>query len=98
MEDPGMEWIRKMCEENAVKAKEREEREKQEAAEREKRFSRRKYAHLTDPKFWSESDYDTKSKGDHVELYHVKSGVGILEAFSEKEAWDDLREELYGRS
>ena len=56
------------------------------------------FTDLTDPSKWTESDYDTRKKGDHVELYHVKTGEGILEAFSEKEAWDDLREELYGRS
>ena len=75
---------------------------KREAAEREYRKQKElflkqiHFADLTDSRKWTESDYDTRTKGDHVEIFHKKTGEGILEAFSEQEAWQDLREELYG--
>lgn len=77
---------------------------KQKAAEEKERKLKEQYlksnhfAYLVDRNRWNESDYDTRKKGDHVEIFNVKTGEGILEAFSEKEAWDDLRAELYGRS
>ena len=77
---------------------------KQKAAEEKERKRKEQYlksnhfAYLVDRNRWNESDYDTRKKGDHVEIFNVKTGEGILEAFSEKEAWDDLRAELYGRS
>lgn len=98
MNDPGMNRIRKICEENAEKARKRTLREKAEEQEQKRALSQSHYIHLTDPKKWDESDYDIRSKGDHVELFHKETGEGILEAFSEKEAWEDLRYELYGRS
>lgn len=77
---------------------------KQKAAEEKERKLKEQYlksnhfAYLVDRNRWNESDYDTRKKGDHVEIFNVKTGEGILEAFSEKEAWEDLRAELYGRS
>lgn len=77
---------------------------KQKAAEEKERKLKEQYlksnhfAYLVDQNRWNESDYDTRKKGDHVEIFNVKTGEGILEAFSEKEAWEDLRAELYGRS
>lgn len=77
---------------------------KQKAAEEKERKLKEQYlksnhfAYLVDRNRWNESDYDVRKKGDHVEIFNVKTGEGILEAFSEKEAWEDLRAELYGRS
>lgn len=77
---------------------------KQKAADEKERKLKEQYlksnhfAYLVDRNRWNESDYDTRKKGDHVEIFNVKTGEGILEAFSEKEAWEDLRAELYGRS
>ena len=98
MIDPGLEWIRRIGEENAEKARLRAIQEKKEQQERKRARSRAHYLHLINPQKWDESDYDTRKKGDHIEIFHVKTGEGVLEAFSEKEAWDDLRAELYGRS
>lgn len=78
-------------------------REQKAAEEKERKLKERylksnHFAYLVDRNRWNESDYDTRKKGDHVEIFNVKTGEGILEAFSEKEAWEDLRAELYGRS
>ena len=43
---------------------------------------------------YSADDYDVRKKGDHFESYNKITGESLFEAFSEKEAWADLREEF----
>ena len=91
-------YIFEIRDRNIDRIQKREAAEKQYQKEKELFLKQIHFADLTDPRKWTEADYDTRKKGDHVELFNVKTGEGILEAFSEKEAWEDLRQELYGRS
>lgn len=43
---------------------------------------------------YSYDDYDVRKKGDHVESYNKITGEALFEAFDEKEAWRDLRQEF----
>lgn len=91
-----MGYILEIANANIERLKREAEAEKRTEEAQKKYLKEQHWIYLTDPNRWSESDYDTRHKGDHVELYHIPSGEGVLEAFSEQEAWRDLREELYG--
>ena len=43
---------------------------------------------------YSIDDYNVRGKGDHFESYNKITGESLFEAFSEEEAWADLREEF----
>lgn len=89
-------YIWEITNENIMRLRKQKAAEEKYRKEKELFLKQIHFADLTNPRKWTESDYDTRKKGDHVELYHVKTGESILEAFSEQEAWRDLREELYG--
>ena len=91
-------YIWEIANENIARLRRQKAAEEKYRKEKELFLKQIHFADLTNSERWTEADFGTRRKGDHVELYHVKTGEGILEAFSEKEAWDDLREELYGRS
>ena len=89
-------YIWEIANENITRLRRQKAAEEKYRKEKELFLKQIHFADLTDSERWTESDYDVRKKGDHVELFHKKTGESILEAFSEQEAWRDLREELYG--
>lgn len=89
-------YIWEIANENIARLRKQKAAEEKYRKEKELFLKQIHFESLVDLNRWSESDYDVRNKGDHVELFHKKTGESILEAFSEQEAWRDLREELYG--
>ena len=92
-------WIRKICEENAEKARLRALKEEKERA---RAFSRKRFSQLIDPEKWDENDFEVRETKDGFESYNKHTNVIIYrypshDPNARQEAWSDIREE-FGRN
>ena len=62
--------------------------------EKKRRQERNPLKRLLDKERYGIDDYDVRKKGDHFESYNKITGESLFEAYSEEEAYADLREEF----